>query len=74
MYVWFELCVHMPYPAARTLPSVEKALQIPLVRGAVACGDLSSMLQKRTSLQDTKNVLHERQYSHREKKEPGRLP
>lgn len=38
------------YPAARTLPSVEKAQQRPLGREAMAWGARSSMLQKRTSL------------------------
>ena len=38
------------HPAAKTLPPVEKAQQRPLVTGAIAWGDFSSMLQKRSSL------------------------
>lgn len=44
------LCTVITHPAAKTLPSVEKAQQRPLVSEAMAWGDFSSMLQNRTNL------------------------
>lgn len=52
--VFWMVCV--PYPAARTLPSAEKAQQRPLESEAMAWGALSSMLQKRTSLSTDTNT------------------
>lgn len=40
------------YPAAKTLPSVEKAQQRPLVSDPMAWGDFSSMFQNRTKLKE----------------------
>lgn len=39
------------YPAAKTLPSVEKAQQRPLLKGATCTGQSSSILQNRTILE-----------------------
>lgn len=49
------------YPAARTLPSVEKAQQSPLFKGATCTGYSSSILQNLTILERKNRVVEKKQ-------------